>query len=127
VVDVSATQKTTYPAILGQVIEQKRKEMKLGQSDLAKAMGISQPSWSRIEKGQSVINAEQLNSVAEVFGEEPHTLLSRVDERVNLLKNGGVDVVSSKDIKPSQDGPGVGTVLVGAALAGFLLALLAKR
>lgn len=122
-----ATQKTTYPAILGQVIEEKRKNLGLGQGDLAKALDISQPSWSRIEKGQSVINAEQLNAVAEALGEQTHVLLEAVDKRVKLLKEGGVEVVTSKQLKQTKDGPGVGTVLAGAALAGFILALIARK
>jgi len=124
---VSATQKTTYSAVLGQVIEDKRKKINLSQGDLAKALGISQPSWSRIEKGQAVMNAEQLNVVADALGEETHTLMAEVDKRIKLLKSGGVEIVTSKQLKQSQDGPGVGTVLAGAALTGFLLALLARR
>lgn len=124
---MSATQKTTYSAVLGQVIEDKRKKINLSQGDLAKALGISQPSWSRIEKGQAVMNAEQLNVVADALGEETHTLMAEVDKRIKLLKSGGVEIVTSKQLKQSQDGPGVGTVLAGAALTGFLLALLARR
>ena len=73
------------------------------------------------------MNAEQLNVVADALGEETHTLMAEVDKRIKLLKSGGVEIVTSKQLKQSQDGPGVGTVLAGAALTGFLLALLARR
>lgn len=125
--DVTATHKTTYPAILGQVIEEKRKKLGLGQGDLARALGISQPSWSRIEKGLSIINAEQLNIVAKTLQEEPHTLLADVDQSQRLLSESGVDVMQTKDVKQPKQESALGPILFGAALAGFILALVSKK
>lgn len=118
---------TTYAAVLGQVLAKKREKAQLEQIDIAKRLGISQPSWSRIERGGSVISTEQLNIVAQALRTKAHEILKEVDQTIELLNEREVEVVTVKELKQSKDGVGVGTVLVGAALAGFLLALFARK
>ena len=49
--DLSRVTGTTYQAIVGEVIAQRRKYLGLNQVQLAQDLGMSQSAWSRVEKG----------------------------------------------------------------------------
>ena len=61
------TPETTYPAVLGAVLVRKRKEMGLDQVTVAKKVGVSRTTWSRVENGEVALSIDQLPKVAEVL------------------------------------------------------------
>ncbi|MGN7503703.1 MAG: helix-turn-helix domain-containing protein [Alphaproteobacteria bacterium] len=58
---------TSYAMILGQMIRQLREEKSLDQADLAKHLGVSVMTISRIECGDTVLDVPQMEKVASFF------------------------------------------------------------
>ena len=80
---------TTYPALVGNVLAQLRKEKGIGQAEFGALVGIGQSTWSRIEKGESALTIEQLAKAAHHLEFQPHELLAVVDgARANLQGQG---------------------------------------
>ena len=85
----SVSGNTTYPALVGNIIAQLRKERGFGQAEFAAMVGLGQSTWSRIEKGESALTVEQLAKTAEQLEMKPHELLVLVDgARDNLQAQG---------------------------------------
>ncbi len=114
---------TTYPALVGRVLGYLREQKKLEQANLARAVGVSQPTWSRIENGQSAVTVDQLARAASALKMQTNQILAMVDQSVNRLERQGVRVERKK---PSEEvGPGL--VLIGAAaLTALLVVILSK-
>lgn len=87
--DRSVNGNTTYPALVGNILAQLRKQRGLGQAEFAAMLGLGQSTWSRIEKGQSALTIEQLAKAADQMGMQPHDILALVDgARVELEAQG---------------------------------------
>lgn len=114
---------TTYPTVVGKVLGYLRERKGLDQAALAKAVGVSQPTWSRIENGQSALTVDQLARAATALHMQTGQVLAMVDESTAKLERRGVRVEHKR---PSEDvSPGL--VLIGAAaLTALLVAILAK-
>jgi transcriptional regulator with XRE-family HTH domain len=114
---------TTYPAVVGGIIAQLRKNLGVPQADLAAHAGLNQPAWSKIERGLTAITVEQLALVSPCLGWRPGDLLGEADRVVVDLARQGVRVVKQR---PPADSPDAGALL-GAAVVGALIgALIAK-
>lgn len=83
---------TTYTAVIGRVLCVLREQKGLGQTELASAVGVMQSTWSRIEKGASSLNVEQLAKAAAVLKVRPADVLACVTESVQNLERQGVKV-----------------------------------
>lgn len=114
---------TTYPMVVGKVLGYLRDQKGLGQKDLADAMGVTQPTLSRIENGQSALTVDQLALAASILKVSSDQILTMVDRSVESLKKQGVKVEHKK---PSEEiSPGL--VLIGAAaLAALLIVIFSK-
>ena len=55
----------SYPAIVGQVLSNLRKNINVDQSEFAEIIGVTQSTWSRIERGSSAFTIEQLADAAD--------------------------------------------------------------
>lgn len=84
------TGKTTYPALVGNVLAQLRKEQGIGQAEFGALVGIGQSTWSRIEKGESALTIEQLARAAQYLDMQPHELLQVVDGARDSLEDQGI-------------------------------------
>lgn len=109
---------THYPAIVGGIIAQVRDRQGVRQEDLAKAMGITQTTLSRIETGQSNVSVEHLRLVAHHLGVRPNQILADADTNETLLLNQGMTVMLTRG---TQDIPPAAIFLAGAALAAVLI------
>jgi len=111
---------TTYQAVVGQVLVKFRKglESRLDQSALAKGVGVTQSTWSRIERGESSLSIGQLAKAAEHLHVSPSIILLEVESAVKGLRRQGVIVriISTQDIKSSN-----GIAMIGAAALGALV------
>lgn len=106
-----------YGAIVGRVIENHRKGAGVDQETLAKALGISQSAYSRLEQGQSAMTLAQLRSVAGSLAMAPGDILHETDHLASRLHSQGVEISEERGISP-------GALLVAR---GFLSELLASR
>lgn len=124
------TEQTTYSAVLGVVLASLRKERTIEQGDLAKLMGLSQASYSRLEGGKSSFSVDQMFQATlalDISGEE---LSQRLNNTVAQLQANGIEVVSQLRGNTTQardEGGGMGHLLIGAALGALLIGLLSKK
>ena len=92
---------TTYQTVLGRLIAQKRKEKEIDQEEMARRVGVSRSTWSRIEAGSSALNIDQLAKAASALGIPLGKLMLEVDDVVRELRRQNVEV---------HDQPGSGQV-----------------
>jgi len=109
---------TTYQAVLGRVIVKVRKGQGMEQGLLAKNVGVTQSTWSRIERGESSLNIEQLARASDFLGIKPSYILSETENAVESLELQGVIVNKNKNT--TNDNHGI--ALIGAAALGALVA-----
>lgn len=110
---------TTFPSILGVVIENHRKELHLSQAEMAERTGVSQPTLSRIERGGVPLTVPQLLTIAQVLGVSASDLLRAAEADQRRLEANGVKVRRDAPRQASGDW----SPLAGAALAGVLIGL----
>ncbi|MCA9626101.1 MAG: helix-turn-helix transcriptional regulator [Alphaproteobacteria bacterium] len=108
----------TYPAIVGRVLADFRENQseKMSQADLAEAAGLKQAAWSKIERGQTALNVEQLAQVAKTLGVQPWEIVRAADDVAKHAAKKGVKV------EPTRIDPmAAGAVLISAAALGALV------
>ncbi len=113
---------TTVQSVIGQVIVKIRKEMNFEQHQLAKAAGVNQSTWSKIERGESALSIEKLMQVAGFMQIKPSIIIIQAESVISQLKSQGVIV---KNRAPSN-GTSRGAAIIGAAALGGLVALILK-
>jgi transcriptional regulator with XRE-family HTH domain len=116
---------TTYRAIVGRVLQVARESKKAqfpNQQAFADAVGLSQPTLSRIESGAGNVSLDHLKRLADTLGVAPAEILGRADRAAADLARRGVRVV---DQLPQAD-PTL-AVLGATALAALLIAALSKK
>jgi len=114
---------TSYPAIVGQVLCELRKKRGIDQAALAKLVGVTQPTWSRIETGASALTIEQLAVAADKLGVTPSEILVMADKSVKQLQSKGVEIENRR----VSGGIETGDVILGTASIGALINLLVKK
>ena len=122
---------TTYQTVLGRLIAQKRKERQIDQEEMARRVGVSRSTWSRIEAGSSALNMDQLARAASALGVSLGDLMLEVDDIVRELKRQGVEVHDSRaqarSASASAGGAAAVAFLGGAVLGGIITAMVANR
>ena len=88
---------TTYQAVLGRLIVIKRQEREMDQGEMARYVGVSRSTWSRIEAGLSALNIDQLAKAASKLGVSVSELTTETDQIVQDLRREDVEVHSSRD------------------------------
>ena len=109
---------TTYQAIVGSVLVGIRKEHGVEQSALAKAVGVNQSTWSRIERGESALSIEQLFLAANHLQIKPSIVIRNSEKAVQSLRSQKVVVSVSKNMDKRV---GQGVALIGASALGALV------
>lgn len=105
----------THAAVLGRVIKHHREQSSIGQEELARALGITQSAYSRLESGQSSLSVSQLRAIARKIRVPASTLLHEADTYANRLRAQAVEITEDKQ----ESGAGLLIAL------GLLTALLA--
>jgi transcriptional regulator with XRE-family HTH domain len=91
-----------------------REHQGLKQGDFAAKVGLSQSAYSRLEKGDSVLNLSQLHKICAELHVTPGSVLEKADRLEQQLKAQGVEV---KHEKPDDQA----ALLVGLGLLAALL------
>ena len=121
-VDASLNQ-TTYSAVVGRILAMRREQLGLEQVDIARRLGVSQSTWSRLERGETAITVEMLAKVAEALDTAPGHILGEAEQAKNGLAQMGFNVLLNRPQSPGK----TALVLLSGAVLGFLIAkVLAK-
>jgi len=107
---------TTYSAIVGQVLAVERENAGFNQGVFADRIGISQATWSRIERGNSGLSIEQLARAARLLNKAPSEILQLADFVVQDLRGKNMKVEDSR--KQSSN---AGLLLLGGAAIAALV------
>lgn len=116
----------SYPEIVGGVLKQLRVLRQLDQAALAHAVGVAQPTWSRIENGTIAITIEQLGFVAPQLGVSPSEILRRADVAAENFIKQGIQVTPRRSNPSGLDGEGL-AFLKGAAIVALLAAVFSGK
>jgi transcriptional regulator with XRE-family HTH domain len=84
---------------------------------------MSQPNWSRIERGEANITLELITRVSDLLGMSVTELVGQSAEAKAGLESMGVKVLFDK---PSKGGD-VGMALLTGAALGFLIAQVLRK
>lgn len=112
----------SYPEIVGGILKQLRTQRGLDQAALAKAVGVAQPTWSRIENGTIPITVEQLGFVALQLAVVPSEILRRADQAAKRFSEQGIKVTPQRANPTGIDEEGL-AFLKGAAIVALLAAV----
>lgn len=115
----------SYPEIVGSVVKQLRTLCQLDQARLASAVGVAQPTWSRVENGAIPISVEQLGIIAPVLGIQPSEILRRADLAAAQFAEQGIQVTPRRSNPSGIDDDGR-AFLKGAAVVALLAAIFSK-
>ena len=114
---------STYAAIVGAVIANKRESLKMPQGDLAEHVGVGQPALSRIEKGESALTIDQLARAAQKLGTSPSALLAEADNTALTMIEQNLLVSYEKPKRSAGKVSTKGLLLLGStALAAVIYA-----
>ena len=114
---------TTYQAVIGRVVVKIRKELEIEQGSLAKHVGVTQSTWSRIERGESSLTVEQLARAADFLRVKPSTILHETEKAIDSLEQQGVYVNKITGSKAKgRNKTNQGIAMIGAAALGALVA-----
>ncbi len=108
---------TTYPAIVGHVLASHRSRIPATQGDIARKLGLSPSTWSRVERGEVGLTMDQLSAAASVLGVEPGQILARADHVSQTLAARGVNVERQRLRRPIDSG----LALVAGVVLGALV------
>lgn len=102
---------TTYGAMVGSALLERRLELGIEQAMVASAAGVSQSTWSRIERGVSPCTIEQLRTASDMLQSTPSALIARADEMRRKVEGHGVLVRETRSVLRM----GAGWIDVGVA------------
>ena len=114
---------TTYPAIVGRILVSARKDAGLEQAQLARQVGMSQSTWSRIERGESALTVEQLAKAATALGTTVGRILTDADRATKGLEKQGVEVFLTRP----KDTAKTALAVIGIAALALLVAQIIKK
>lgn len=109
----------SYPEIVGGVLKQIRTQLQLDQATIAKAVGVAQPTWSRIENGSVPVTVEQLAFIAPQLKMTPGQILARADTAADSFRKQGIQVTPQRASPTGVDEEGR-AFLKAAAVVGML-------
>lgn len=114
---------TTFPAITGRILVNLRKNGGIGQDELAEAIGITQSTLSRVERGESALTVDQLAKAARKLGIKASKILDLADDAVDEISAQGINVQYDR----IRGGVDTGLVLIGVAALGVLIAAVLSK
>lgn len=117
---------TTYPAIIGRVFGELRAKAGMTQVALADAVGITNSTWSRIERGESALSMDQFVVAARALKVLPSYVQICADVVAARVVTKGIAVEAKRwDVAPNAAETSV-VALSSDALAPFVLEALGR-
>jgi transcriptional regulator with XRE-family HTH domain len=88
----------SYATLVGRIVEHHRRHARIHQEKMARALGISQSAYSRLEQGQSAMSITQLRMISEKLSTTPDSLLHHTAQYASQLRMQGVTVTDDKQV-----------------------------
>jgi len=108
---------TTYEAIRGQVLREVRNARGLGQGEMARRAGVTQPYWSKVEQGQANPSDAVLRRASEQLGLRYSDLIARTEDVCEAARSRGVNVVNRDESPEMEWRPWLAAAAIGALVA----------
>lgn len=105
-----------YSALVGRILQLHRDRASLKQGDLAAALEITQSAYSRLESGDSIVNAVQLRQATERMGVSLPAFMQVVEQYECRLRAQNVRILFAKKDNSAAVAIGLG-LLAALALA----------
>lgn len=122
---MSTTHHTTYSMIVAQLLNEKREMLGLSQSEFLQKSGLTQSSWSRINRGLSYFTLEELKAACRSLSTDLASVIQDAEQVSSQLpKTEGVEVVETT--KAAENKSMLPTIIAATALA-FLISRLLKK
>ena len=117
---------TTYASVVGQVLAKYRQDLNLEQAEMAEKVGISQSTWSRIERGETTLTLEQLYQIAEKLDKNPVDIMEDITTAKKKVEMEGISVEQKRSQESASKNLKKGAA-IAAAVALPALAFLINR
>ena len=117
-------QTATYSMIVAQLLNRRREELGLSQAEFFGRSGLTQSTWSRINRGLSLFTLEEMRAACQALNLDMPDILGSADWAAAALPE-HEDVEVLENLKGSENKSLLPTIIAGAALA-FLIARILK-
>jgi len=125
--DSTLTPVATFSMLLAFVIAQKCKQKNIPLGNFYKDTGISQPSWSRLSRGQTRFDIEDLKTIEAKTGFKMETLLSEAKNLEARVQREGIEMMQPYTTQNKADLATVGKAVIAVAVLAFLATQLARQ
>lgn len=98
--DFASIDSPTFQTVLGRIITRARKQAGVDQISMALSVGVTQSTWSRIERGESTMNVDQLFQVSRALEVSLDHLMSDAETVLGELEKYGLTIRESTDTTP---------------------------
>jgi len=121
---------STFSMILCQLLVRKMEANGMTQKEFFEKSGISQATWSRINRGQSALTTEDLHAAAQTLGSSLSELMDKADLVSKRLPEMDVELVEvskkprgpkAKKAEPTSNAATVITAVIATAALAFLI------
>ena len=120
----------SYSAVVARLIANHRQVKGIEQAEMAARLGITPPSYSRVETGQTALTVDTLFSIAAVLELDVAVLMKEAQNVIAKVQstpaaNVQMAALARSNTKGAEDGT-TGAFVTGAALGALIGALLAS-
>lgn len=120
----------SYSAVVARLLANHRQMKGIEQAEMAARLGITPPSYSRIETGQTALTVDTLFSIAAVLGLDVAVMMKETQNVIAKVQstpsaNLQMAPLARSNTKGAEESA-VGTFVTGAALGALIGALLAS-
>lgn len=123
----SLTHVATFSMLLAFVISQKWQKKGKPMSAFYDLTGISQPSWSRLSRGQTRFDVEDLKAIEQKTGFTMETLIGDAKTLQRGVTKEGIEIVEPYTTQRKSDLADLGKAVVAVAVLAFIASQVVKK
>jgi|GEM_PF-3227451 len=117
---IEKTNVTTFSMILSHVIHQHIQSLGMTLNQFYALTGISQPSWSRLSRGQTRFDIEDLKTIEKKVGIPMLAVIETASAVEKKALKEGIQIIEPYTTQKKSDLAELGLMVVAGAVLGFL-------
>lgn len=121
------THVATFSMLLAFVVARRWQSQGKPMADFYALTGISQPSWSRLTRGQTRFDIEDLKTVERETGFSMESLIGEAKTLEAGVKNEGIEIVQPYTTQRKTDLEKLGMTVVAVAVLAFIASQVIKK